>query len=60
MAEVEIAVEIRHETDLAYLIFDGQQEVWIPKSQVSDYCEDKGKIISIFIPEWLAEDKGLI
>lgn len=60
MPEVEIAVEIHAETEKAFLIFDGNIECWIPKSQVTDYCDDNGTITSIFINEWLAEEKGLI
>lgn len=28
---IEIAGELRHETDKAYLLFDGDKEVWIAK-----------------------------
>ncbi len=62
--DIEIAVEVRAETPKALLIFDGKTEVWIPKSQIKDQCEEKGlfgtKITSIFITEWLATEKGLI
>ena len=58
--DIEITIEVRHETDSAYLVYDGKAEVWVPKSQVSDYCEENGCVTSIFIPEWLALDKGLI
>lgn len=62
--DVEIACEVRVETDKALLIFDGTKEVWIPKSQILDQCEEPGmfgsKITSIFISEWLAGEKGLI
>ena len=60
MSEIEIAVEIKTETPKAYLVFDGQREAWIPKSQITDICEEKGVITSIFIHEWLAKEKGLI
>mgnify|MGYP005609226781 FL=1 len=53
-AEIEIACEIKWETDKAYLIFDGKQTVWIPKSQITDEALDKS---SIFMPEWLAIEK---
>ena len=60
VAEVEIACQVKHETDRAYLVDTGDGEHWIPKSQVSDYCADKdGVINSVFIPDWLAEEKGL-
>ncbi len=58
---IEIAVEVRHETDAALLVFDGKTEAWIPKSSVSDQSErDDGSIETIFIPEWLATEKGLL
>ena len=58
-------------TEKAYLIRDKVgDEIWIPKSQVNDivlgkiYRSATGKyakeIVSITLPEWLAEDKGLI
>ena len=52
---VDIAAEVRRETDKAWLIFDGHREVWLPKSQ----CEanpDK----TFTMPEWLANEKGLL
>lgn len=62
--QIEITCEVRRETDKAWLVFDGVQEVWIARSQITDYTEDAGllgrKISSIFVPVWLAADKGLI
>jgi hypothetical protein len=62
--DIEIAVEVRAETDKALKVFDGVREVWIPKSQIRDQCEESDafgtKITSIFISEWLAGEKGLI
>lgn len=58
--DVEISVEVKIETPRALLVFDGQKDVWIPKSQIKDQCEENGKITSIFISEWLATEKGLI
>jgi hypothetical protein len=60
MKDIEIAVEVRMETEKALKIFDGKTECWIPKSQIKDQCEEKGQITSIFITEWLASEKGLI
>lgn len=51
---VEISVEVQRETEKAYLCFDGKVQAWISKSQITDYSEEKGKITSIFIQEWLA------
>lgn len=61
---VEIACEVRRETEKAWLVFDGTREVWIARSQISDYVEQPGlfgkQVSSIFIPLWLATEKGLI
>jgi len=60
MDEVEeIWLEIVRETDGAYLVGDGDQEVWLPKSQVA--IIDKKEGFSFFsIPQWLAEEKELV
>ncbi len=59
--EIEIAGEVKRETDKAILFYDGKIEVWLPKSRISDYGQTKdGKTTSVFIPEWLAEEKELI
>lgn len=60
MSHVEIDCEVIAETADALLVSDGKQEVWIPRSQISDQSEDKGKVTSIFISEWFADKKGLI
>lgn len=61
---VEIACEVKRQTDKAWLVFDGAREVWIAKSQISDYVEEQGligtKVTSVFVPLWLAHEKGLI
>ena len=57
----EIVVEIKGETDMAFLVSDGDTQVWIPKSQIEN-PEDciLGKTSTIEIPEWLALEKELI
>jgi hypothetical protein len=55
--------EIKHETAMAYLIFDGLNEVWIPKSQLTaEPCKIglNGNNFEFVIPEWLAKEKGII
>ena len=52
---VEIAAEIRAETDKAYRLYDGALTEWVPKSQVQQ--NDDG---TFTMPEWLAQDKGFI
>ena len=40
---------------------DGDQ-VWLPKSQIemSDDCPEEGDLIEVDVPDWLAEEKGLL
>jgi hypothetical protein len=53
---IDIAGEIRHETDAAYLFFDGDIEVWLPKA----HCEWDPDAKTMAVAEWLAMDRGLI
>ena len=56
-----------NQTDKAILVSedDPDEGIWLPKSQI-EYdeneidCADKGEEIEIGIPEWLAEQEGLI
>lgn len=58
--DIEIAVEVITQTDSAFCVDTGLTEnVWIPKSQISDSDDDYNPTC-IFIPEWLALEKGLI
>jgi len=57
---IEISVEVRAKTDMAWLCYDGKLEAWVPISQIDDYSEEKGVVTSIFITEWLAEQKGFV
>jgi hypothetical protein len=52
---VDIAGELRGETDKAFRIYDGKTTEWVPKSQV-----EKNEDGTFTMPEWLAEDKGFI
>lgn len=62
---VKIDVTIENETDLAFLVNDGDRSVWIPKSQLIGFDWDAPIMMpitamTITIPEWLAKAKGLI
>lgn len=52
---VDIAGEIRSQTEKAIQFFDGDKAVWLPRSQI-EINEDG----TVTMPEWLALDKGLI
>lgn len=56
----DVAVELRAETDKAWLVFDGTQEVWIPRSQAElEKIRDKN-LWMLTAPEWLMVAKGLL
>lgn len=53
---VDIAGEIRGETERAYRFDDGTKQVWLPKSQ----CEWDEDSHTMAMPQWLAYEKELI
>ena len=57
---IEITLEVHHETDEAYLVSDGGEREWIPKSQVKVFAEIGENLIEVEMPEWLAKEKGFI
>ena len=62
---VEIECEVRAVTQKAIKIHDGKREVWIRKSQVTDWTDGPDDApgvgtTSIFISEFLATEKGLV
>jgi hypothetical protein len=62
MSEIEhitLTGEIRRETDLAILFWDGEKEYWLPKSQIEDRCNYSDGV-EITIPRWLGEEKEII
>jgi hypothetical protein len=52
---IDIAAELKGETDRAYRIFDGKTTDWIPKSQV-----EKNEDRTFTMPIWLAKEKGFV
>ena len=57
---IEITLEVHHETDEAYLVSDGDEREWIPKSQVKVLAEIDVDYVEVEMPEWLAKEKGFI
>jgi hypothetical protein len=56
---IQIACMIKHQTESALLIDNGDQECWLPKSVVEvDRLGDESAIVSV--PKWLASRRGLI
>lgn len=61
MIDVEDLTFVR-ETSAAILVQDpDESEIWLPQSQI-DWPEDADRSdpITVTMPEWLAEEKGLI
>ena len=61
--DVDISVEVKHETKAAVLVTDGDKEVWLPKSLIKEGFEltyIKDKVIELTLPEWLCLKNGLI
>ena len=62
---VEIEVVVVAVTEKAICVnHGGPSNVWVPKSQISDFTGDgdepDASTTSIFLPEWMAIDKGLV
>lgn len=58
--EIEFT-EIVHTTDTALLVLIGDEEVWIPRSQVEDgeSVEEGDGPGTLVVSEWIAREKGL-
>ena len=56
----EFCGEVKWETEKALLVYDGAEEVWLPKSQIMDKKEISPGNWEFTIPRWLAEEKGII
>ena len=59
--EVECVVKRRTEKAILIETEDGEDDLWIPKSQIEEWDEEipNKEIDSIVIPLWLAIEKGL-
>lgn len=57
---VEFYGEIRKETDGAWLVYDGVNQIWLPKSQIIEMNHVKGSDYEFIIPEWLAVKKEIV
>jgi hypothetical protein len=57
---VEIVGEVRAITELAILLDDGDQQVWLPRSRfTTDDDLEIDALVTLEVEEWLALDKGL-
>lgn len=65
--EIEVAVKVTRATAKAILVdHGGKEECWLPISQISDYSgsddieRKPSTVTSVFIPDWLAKEKGIL
>ena len=59
---IDVTVQLHHETDKAILVSDDGDRgnaVWLPLSQC-EIQKQRGGVVIVTLPEWLALDKGLI
>ncbi len=60
---VDVTLHIHHETDKAILASENgnkKDAVWLPKSQIEIDRIGNSTEAEIQLPEWLAEEKGLL
>lgn len=57
---IDIELEKRHETDKAIQFSDGDKLVWLARSQIEVDPIKGGKLWVVTLPQWLAEEKGLV
>lgn len=52
---------IKWETEKAFLCVRGDEEFWIPKTQVADYedYEEGDEDVGMSVTRWIATEKGL-
>lgn len=55
---VEVTADFVKETEKAVLVDDGDNKIWLPKSQIDYAINDN--TIALVLPEWLAVDKGFV
>jgi hypothetical protein len=56
---IDIAVELVHQTEKAWLVNDGVKDHWIPKS-IGEMDHQQGRVYELTIPEWMATEKGIL
>lgn len=59
---IDIDVEVTARTDKAVLVHTGikEQAVWLPLSQIEIEPSGFGGIETVSLPQWLAEERGLV
>jgi hypothetical protein len=63
LTDIEVYVVRDNENDQAILVQldGGAPKVWLPRSEIEiEYRRGKQNVATVTLPEWLAQDKGLI
>lgn len=55
-----VITDVAKQTAKAIMVEVGEYQVWLPKSQASIYKHKDTGWLSVYIPIWLAKDKGLL
>lgn len=63
--EHEFYAEFVHCTDMAVLLRSDDEEIWIPRSVLAacdndNDIDDDGWSGTVVVPQWFAEEKGLV
>lgn len=56
---VDLDLEVVRESDDGVLVSDGDTEVWLPKREII-YDDTTHDAQTMQVPQWLAEDRGLV
>lgn len=60
---VDLLLTLRMEKPLAIAVTDpakpGAAWIWLPKSQI-EFEKKSATVVAVTVPEWLAQDKGLV
>ena len=60
---IDVEVVVHAETAKAVLVSDDgdyENSVWLPRSQIEIEKRERGRMATITLSEWLAEERGLI
>ena len=59
---IDIQVILKHETPQAVLVEydEDKPAVWLPKSQIEIERDEGEKTHTVTLPQWLAEEKGMV
>jgi hypothetical protein len=58
--DVLFCCELKHETEKALLVFDGENEIWLPRSQIKNMRRIRDNDYELVLQQWIAKGKGII